>query len=56
MLDEPTSGLDSLTAFIICSHLRRLCQDKNKTVHSGDKLRGKTEPIEIDPELKEQKT
>ena len=31
-------------------------KDKNKTVHSGDKLSGKTEPIEIDPELKEQKT
>jgi hypothetical protein len=31
-------------------------KDKNKTVHSGDKLSGKTEPIEIDPELKEQKS
>jgi ABC-type multidrug transport system ATPase subunit len=32
ILDEPTSGLDSLTAYIICSYLNRLCQNENKTV------------------------
>jgi hypothetical protein len=31
-------------------------KDNNKTFKSGDKLSGKTEPIEINPELKEQKT
>lgn len=31
-------------------------KDKNKSVQPGDKLSGKAEPIEIDPELKEQKT
>jgi hypothetical protein len=30
-------------------------KDKSKSVNSGDKLSGKQEPIEIDPELKEQK-
>ena len=31
-------------------------KDKNKSINPGDKLSGKAEPIEIDPELKEQKT
>lgn len=31
-LDEPTSGLDSLTSYIICSELRRLSRQKNKTI------------------------
>jgi ABC-type multidrug transport system ATPase subunit len=32
ILDEPTSGLDSLTAYIICSYLRKLARTENKTV------------------------
>jgi len=31
-------------------------KDKNKSVKSGDKLSGKAEPVEVDPELKEQKS
>jgi hypothetical protein len=31
-------------------------KDKSKSVNPGDKLSGKSEPIEINPELKEQKT
>jgi hypothetical protein len=33
-----------------------IAKDNNKNFKSGDKLSGKTEPIEINPELKEQKT
>lgn len=32
ILDEPTSGLDSLTAYIICSYLKKLAINQNKTV------------------------
>ena len=31
-LDEPTSGLDSLTSYIICSELKRLSREQNKTI------------------------
>ncbi len=31
-LDEPTSGLDSLTSYIICSELKKLAKNHNKTV------------------------
>ncbi len=31
-LDEPTSGLDSLTSYIICSVLKKLANNQNKTV------------------------
>ncbi len=31
-LDEPTSGLDSLTSYIICSELKKLANNQNKTV------------------------
>jgi hypothetical protein len=30
--------------------------DNNKSFKSGEKMSGKTEPIEINPELKEQKS
>ena len=32
ILDEPTSGLDSLTAYIICSYLKKLATTQSKTV------------------------
>ena len=32
MLDEPTSGLDSLTAFVIVRHLKRLAEERGKTI------------------------
>ena len=31
-LDEPTSGLDSLTSYIICSELKKLAHERNKTI------------------------
>ena len=49
------ASLNNLFLEVMKKEKEASAKDKNKTVNAGDKLSGKQEPVELEPELKEDK-